>query len=278
MGVKATVLAENSVYSTVPGLIAEHGWSVFIETPAGNYLLDTGAGKAVAHNARLLGIDLKSITAIILSHHHYDHTGGLMEVLERTGPVNVFAHPDLFKESYSLREGVKRYIGVPFRQEALEAKGARFCFNRDYLEIGSGVYITGEVPRTTAYESGVKELVVPSSSGYVQDALWDDQSLLIKSQKGLFAVLGCSHAGIINTLRYMQSMSKEEGFNTVIGGTHLGPAGPEQKEKSVQALKELKIGRLGVSHCTGLPVATRLAQEFQERFFFCNVGTIVEIA
>jgi len=102
MKIKATIVSENCVFH-LPGAVAEHGLSIFMETDRGNYLLDTGQGKTILNNARVLGLDLRTLKGIILSHHHFDHTGGLGPVLDDLkGAVDVYAHPGLFKESYSV--------------------------------------------------------------------------------------------------------------------------------------------------------------------------------
>ena len=124
MKVKATVLVDNYAFG-INGVLAQHGWAVFLETDQGSYLLDTGAGKIILNNARVLGVDLDSILGIILSHHHHDHTGGLLEVLEYLRrPIPIYAHPGLFKDSYLQRDGELRHSGIPFRREILESRGA----------------------------------------------------------------------------------------------------------------------------------------------------------
>jgi len=275
MKIKATVVSDNCVYH-LPGAVAEHGLSIFLETDRGNYLLDTGQGKAVVNNALVLGLDFATIKGIILSHNHWDHTGGLGPVLDLKGAVDVHAHPDLFKESYSVSEKSVRYIGVPYPRPLLEAKGARFKFSDQFHEIEPGMWLTGEVPRRTDYEVGDKKQMLKSGDGFVKDDLRDDQSVVVETEKGLFIVLGCCHSGIINTLSYIEEKMGRRHIHAVIGGTHLGPVSDEQKTKSIEALKAFDIERLGVSHCTGQKTATLLASEFGARFFFCNVGTVVE--
>lgn len=276
MVIRATVLCENLVFGNV-GALAEHGWSVLIETNNGNCLLDTGQGKSIINNFEFFKVTPKLIEGIILSHHHIDHTGGLLEVLKETGSVDVYAHPELFKDSYSLKDGKTKHIGIPHSQIALEEAGANFKFNTKFLEIAQDMFITGEIPRRTYWEKGDKNQVIKIGDSFEQDQLLDDQSVVIKSKEGLFVILGCAHSGIINTLDYMMEKTGEDKIHTVIGGTHLGMAEEEQVDFTIEALKKMNISRLGVSHCTGLKASVKLANEFGEKFFFCNVGSVVEL-
>ena len=274
---KATILCENYVINQ-EGPIAEHGWAVFIETNRGNYLFDTGQGRAIINNAGYFHKDLSSIQGIILSHNHYDHTGGLLRVLELTGRVNVYSHPDLFKSSYDVNDkGIETYNGIPFCREVLENRGADFVFNNDFVEIAPGMILSGEIPHVTDFEEGDNNLFVKTKEGYARDFFLDDQTLFIRKKKGLVIILGCSHAGVVNIIKYAIKKTGQSHIHTVIGGTHLGRANEETRERSIEALKKFDIERIGVSHCTGLETSLRLFQEFGERFFFCNVGTVVEI-
>jgi 7,8-dihydropterin-6-yl-methyl-4-(beta-D-ribofuranosyl)aminobenzene 5'-phosphate synthase len=276
MEIRATVLCENCVFFS-SGAIAEHGWSVYLETEQGNFLFDTGGGKAVINNAQCFHKDLSKVKGIILSHKHYDHTGGLFTVLDYTGKVKVYSHPDIFKNSYSVRNGVERYIGIPYRKEALESKGAQFIFNTGFTEIAQGIMLSGEIPRKTSFEKGDANLVLKSEKGYVQDIVPDDQSLIINSKKGLVIVLGCSHSGIVNIINHAIEKTGQSHIHTIFGGTHLGPASVETRNESIEALKRFDIERIGTSHCTGLEAAMYVHQEFGARFFFCNVGTVIEV-
>ncbi|MDD5171246.1 MAG: MBL fold metallo-hydrolase, partial [Syntrophales bacterium] len=236
MKIKATIVSENSVYY-LPGAVAEHGLAIFMETDRGNYLLDTGQGRAIVNNALVLGLDLGTIKGIIMSHHHWDHTGGLGPVLDLKGAVDVYAHSDLFKESYSVTGNTARYIGVPYSRTLLEAKGATFKFSTEFRQIEEGLWLTGEVPRRTDYELGDNKQMVKSGEGYVRDDLRDDQSVVVETGQGLFVILGCCHSGIINTLSYIVEKMGQRHIHAVIGGTHLGPVSDEQREKSIGALK-----------------------------------------
>jgi 7,8-dihydropterin-6-yl-methyl-4-(beta-D-ribofuranosyl)aminobenzene 5'-phosphate synthase len=281
---KAKVLCDNSVYG-LDG-IAEHGWAVWLETLDGNFLIDTGQGKALLYNATVFGIDLATTRAILISHHHYDHTGGLLPALGvmRGGPagtgIPVHAHYDLFKESYAMPKGKKpRYIGIPFSRVALEGAGAVVNLGNEWIEIGEGVHMTGEVPRRSDFELAEPDLKHFDKAGeLVVDPILDDQSVVIETREGLLVILGCSHAGVVNILNHIVQKTGRSDLHTVIGGTHLGPADEERVTKTISALLEFDIKRIGVSHCTGPKAAAQIAQAFGDRFFLCHVGTEVEIS
>jgi 7,8-dihydropterin-6-yl-methyl-4-(beta-D-ribofuranosyl)aminobenzene 5'-phosphate synthase len=275
MKVKATVLCENYVLGN-RGALAEHGLSIFLETDYGNYLMDTGSGKAIVNNSLVFGCDLKTVKGIIISHNHWDHTGGLIPVLEVKGEMEIYSHPGLFRESYFFRDGGYHYIGVPFTRQAIEDRNVKFNFSTEFREIAPGLWLTGEVPRITEYEIGHTNQVLKTESGYLKDNVIDDQSIVIETGKGLLVILGCCHSGIINTLNYIFEKMGSRHIYAVIGGTHLAPVSEEQREKSIGALKGFDIERIGISHCSGLKTAVRMVEDFGDRFFFCNVGTTIE--
>jgi 7,8-dihydropterin-6-yl-methyl-4-(beta-D-ribofuranosyl)aminobenzene 5'-phosphate synthase len=282
MTVRATVLCENSVYG-MGDAVAEHGWSVWIETPSGAFLFDTGRGHGLLTNAGIFGIPLGAAQAILLSHHHKDHTGGLLDTVHamRRGSgrnsVPVYAHPDLFKDSFNEENGRLSFCGLPHTRGALETAGAEFRLATGWQELAPGLCLTGEVPRQTTYEYGDPELKHYDASGaIVVDPIRDDQTVVVDTPDGLFVVLGCSHAGLVNILTHISERTGSTRFHTVMGGTHLGFVGDEQVAQTIAALHEFDIGRVGVSHCTGPKVSARLAHEFGDRFVFCSVGTVVE--
>jgi len=275
-----TILCENSVIP-IPGLLGEHGLSVLIETPGSTFLFDTGQGFTIVQNAKVLKKDLKKVSKIFLSHGHFDHTGGLSDVLKGCGSINVYAHPDIFIERFAvIKENGKnnsRSVGIPFKKDDLCALGADFHFNTDFSEVEEDIFLTGEVPRKTQFEKADKRLAVRKGNETEQDLFKDDQSLVIKTARGLAVVLGCAHSGMINTLNHIQQKFPGEKIHTVIGGTHMGFLDKSQVVLTIEALKEFDIDRIGVSHCTGLNAAAMLKQAFGDKFFFASAGTVVKL-
>lgn len=277
MKTKLTILCENSVDVPI-GVIGEHGFACYVETEKGNYLFDTGQGFAIVQNAIALKKDLGAIEAIMISHGHYDHTGGLPAVLQIKGRVGVYGHPDIFVERIWSSEGKTRFIGIQHTRSYLETLGADFRLGTEMIEIGPGVFLTGEIPRKSEFEKGDANMIACLANGekIQPDPLKDDLSLVIDSDKGLILVLGCAHAGMINIIEYAMEKMNRDKIHAILGGTHLGFSNEEQFDETLKVIDKYKIDFIGVSHCTGLLKASMLHAKFKERFFFGTVGSTLE--
>jgi len=215
-----------------------------------------------------------------LSHGHFDHTGGLPEVLKLTGEVDVHAHPSVFLDRIHLikenEKEIKKFVGLPYKKKYLESLGANFVFNTNFIEVEKGVFLTGEVPRKTPFEKPDPVLFAEIDGKISQDVFSDDQSLILNSEKGLILILGCAHSGMINIINYVTERTGKDKFYAIVGGTHLDFLTPEQLEESIKTLKKIKIEKIGVCHCTGMRAAFRLQQEFGDRFFYGHVGSYLD--
>lgn len=278
MQCRITTLAENT--SGKPHIIGEWGFCALIETAEATVLLDSGAGHGVIHNAEHLGVDLKKVDKIVLSHAHFDHTAGIEKVLKKIGKkIEVIAPLDLWAAKYSVRGGTKeRYIGVPFTQAALESLGATFTMTPDPVHITDNIITTGEVAIVTDFEQvGEDYLKVKVDGDYQRDSCVDDRAMIVKTDKGLIVVLGCAHRCLINTLHHARKVAGEERIHMVIGGCHLIDASNELINQTIEALKEFNIEKIGVSHCTGLNAGAMMAAEFGDRFFFNTAGMVITV-
>lgn len=270
MEVRITTLSENTANI---GFLAEWGLSILVTTDNLNILMDTGASISTTYNADVLGVDLSKVDKIVLSHGHFDHTGGLREVLRKTGEVEVIAHPDMWASKYARLGKREFYVGIPFQREELESLGASFRLTREPVHLGNGIMTTGEIPMSTSYEEVDPDIFVKQEGKLYPDPLADDLALVIETEPGLIVILGCAHRGIINTLRHAQKLTGRETIHTVIGGMHLFRAPEKQVEQTITALKAMGISKLGVSHCTGFYASARLAKEFDDKFFLNNAGS-----
>ncbi|MBA7604588.1 hypothetical protein ES703_11713 [subsurface metagenome] len=277
MKIRITTLSENTAGG---GVLAELGLSILVETDTVNVLLDTGQSISASHNADILGVDLGKIDRIVLSHGHFDHTGGLRQVLRKMRKkVEIIAHPDIWSAKHARREGQEaRYIGVPFQRQELEKFGARLNLTTEPVRITDKIMTTGEVPMVTDFEQIDPNLFVKEDADFKPDKLLDDQALIINTESGLVVILGCAHRGIINTLYHAQQLTGVKQIAMVLGGCHLTGATEERIWLTIATLKELGVQRIGVSHCTGLPAAVIMAHEFGDSFFFNNAGTQIDLA
>lgn len=276
MNCRITIICDNTV-GPLGGALGEHGFAALVEWPEGSLLFDTGQGETLLYNAMRMKRDLHGVARVALSHGHCDHTGGLMPLLRCCGGKEIFAHPGVFTRRYRVRDsGESIAIGIPCDEAYLRGLGGRFNLSADFREIAPNIFLTGAVPRLTVFESGDAGLCC-DERGCEPDPVTDDQTLVVKTARGLVLLFGCCHAGLINTIEHAR---RETGINEVyalIGGTHLGFSSPHQLDETVRELKIYGIRKISAGHCTGFAAAARLLKEFPGQFHPAQVGYTLEI-
>lgn len=262
--VRVTILVDNRAGRE--GLVEEHGFAAWVEAGGRRILFDTGPGAALAPNARALGIDLARADAVVLSHGHYDHTGGLPQVLAAARRAVLFAHPEAGRPRYAVRGEDVRSIGMPAEAraafEGLPPRRRRPAVEPAAPAAGFG--ITGPIPRESAFEdTGGPFFLDPD--GLRPDPIADDLALWVDTAAGRVVVVGCCHAGLINTLAHVRRLGAGRPVRAVIGGLHLVNAGAGRIEATAAALRELDVPLVVPCHCTGAAAADRLRAELGGR-------------
>lgn len=259
--VTITVLADNTV--AVSGWLGEHGLAVWIDTGEHSLLFDTGQGAVLSHNASALRMNLDAVDTIVLSHGHYDHIGGLPDVLRvAERPVTVHAHPQALLSKYLCDKSGARLIGMtPETRTMLSGNRCRLVPSEKPTTVGTGIHTTGEIPRRHPEET-ITERFMHDSECRKPDPLMDDQAIYLETARGTVVVLGCAHAGLVNTLEQVRTLTGNQPIHAVIGGFHLRSASAEHLRWTLKALEAFTIDVLVPLHCTGQKTVAALCSSF----------------
>ncbi len=266
---RITIVVDNRAEQ---GLRSEHGFSAWIEVAGRRLLFDTGQGATLANNADRLGIDLRTADTLVLSHGHYDHTGGLPLVIARAPTAEIFAHPAATGPRYSVRDGEAKPIAMPAAaRTALATHAVGVHWTTRALQLTDGVGVTGPVPRLTDYEDTGGPFFV-DADGTRPDPIVDDLALWMRADRGLVVLVGCSHAGLVNTLRHALGSSGETRLHAVLGGFHLIKASEPRLTRTMADLQELGPNLIVPCHCTGDAAVERLRHTFGKRVVLGSAG------
>ena len=269
-------------------LLAEHGLCLLVKVQHGTekhtILFDTGYNNmGVLHNMDKLAVDPNEMEAIVLSHAHMDHTGSLHAILEKiSDPIPLVVHPDafLYPRFFEEKDGSKKRFPRTLIRKDLQESTVKILESAAPTPIlNASILVTGEIERTTDFETGMPNALVERDGTLEPDPIKDDQALVINlSGKGLVVISGCSHAGIINTIRYAKKLTGVEKVYAVMGGFHLSGAFFEKiLKKTIDELKALSPAVVVPMHCTGRKAMEMFSQEFASSFVLNSVGSKITL-
>ena len=268
-----SVLVDDDVH--LPGCLPEKGLSLLLECDGLKVLFDSGRGRALRHNAAVMGIDLASLTHVVLSHGHYDHVGGIGSLPVYSDPIPLIACPDVFNErGYFLPLLPRRYnlyrLSGDLDPRQLATRGLLPHCSAEPVWLSERLVFLGSILR--------REQAKPSLLGYMvrggrveKDLISDDSALVYKSEQGLIVFIGCGHAGAENIIARAKEVCGDERIHAVIGGLHLKFSGPQRAVALGTYLQEEAVEKLFACHCTGsrkagLPRQHQIGAGFEHSF------------
>lgn len=275
MAFRITTLMENQAPSDC--LTQEHGLSLLVEGENCRILYDTGASPMFLKNAAELGAVLEPLDALVLSHGHYDHTGGVAALLTgQARPGSVYLGRNFFGARYSRKKDGLKEVGAVFELEAVSGAGIPCVEVGDEpIALTSGVWAVSGFTSTEEMEGPSPAMMRRVDGALEEDRFEDEVVLVLETEEELVLVSGCAHVGILSMCRRVEELFGRP-VTSFVGGTHLMAANDQRIEHTCRCLRERGMVRLGACHCNG-PKASAYFKENFEGFFENHVGSHVDI-
>lgn len=276
---KLTALIENKADGE---LACEHGLAVLIQYREKQYLLDTGASGLYYENAKKLGIDLSHLDAAVLSHAHYDHSGGFVPLFTVNSKVKLYLREAAKEPCYGKVGPFRKYVGIP--EGMLEKYQERLIYLKEDYQLDEGVWLIGHSTPGLFARGKSAHMYRDGGMGLRPDDFAHEQSLVLEGKKGLILLNSCSHAGIdVIAAEVMRSFPGKK-VQAIVGGFHLmgirGTKSLGYQKRVIQELgerlKSLGVEHIYTGHCTGEPAYKILKHVLEDRLHYFSTGTVVE--
>lgn len=261
---KVTVLSTMLVGEARTG-IGEWGFAALVEIDGRRVLMDTGARpETVLANATELGVDLSTVTDLVITHNHFDHTAGLVTLRRELSKKNpaALSRVHVPRGIFFPRPGPNGREGnglLPMKAD-YEATGGKFIEHAGPAEVVPGLWIAGPIPRVHPERNWSGSGRVQTPEGLVEDIVQEDTSLVVDTAEGLVVISGCGHAGMINTLEFARKFVRAAPIAAAIGGYHLFAASDATLEWTAGKLRDFGLKNLIGAHCTGIEAVYRLRE------------------
>mgnify|MGYP001199820156 FL=1 len=278
MKLRITTLIENNP-DDKKRLINEHGLSLYIEVDGINILFDTGQTGDFIRNAEILKKDLNILDYIIISHGHYDHSGGLKKLVNKLSKYpRLIVGEEFFKPKYKrIDKQTFKYNGNPLDEGFILDNNIFFnMVKEDIFYISENIMVFHHFTRRNNFEKRNDKFFIVEKDLIIHDDFDDEIVLGVVTKKGMVVIVGCSHVGIANILT---SISEKTGIPiySVVGGTHLFEADENRMQKTIELFHSMNIKMIALSHCTGEQGIKRIQEEFTKEFIYNNTGNIIVI-
>jgi len=277
-------LVENLVYNK--DLKGEHGLSFLIKMKNCKILFDLGQTGLILENAKLLEENLDDIDFVILSHGHYDHTGGLEKFLEINHTAKIIMKKNILQQKYSSSTGSIREIGFKLRDKYKNYPNEFLFLEEDYI-LNDNIKIITQIDEYTNFEKIKQNLFIKKGDDFIMDQFQDELFLTIIKDSKLNIITGCSHNGIINIIKTAIDNTKINDINLVLGGMHLTGIKLNEKslqdennnkiQKTIEELKKLKIEKIYTNHCTGIDGFIKLKNSMGDKISYSYTGINIKI-
>ena len=265
---KIITLIENLVYK--PRLIAEHGLALYLETENKKILFDTGQSGLFLQNAQMLGVNIEDVDILVLSHGHFDHTGGLYLFLEKNSKAKVYAKKEVFTPKY---HGHNRFIGTIYDETKLKN---RLVYVDDITEITENVFVMPDITIYNPTDTHFKGLEIKQGNEFITDEFNDELFIVLKQNEKINIVTACSHRGITNICRTATEYFKLP-VNLILGGFHTKESTTEQYVDLLHYLRQIQPQSIGVCHCTGIEKFAGMYSECDAHVFYNYTGNVLNV-
>ena len=273
MGIKITTLIENKDGHCING---EFGLSLLIDDNDFRFIFDTGKTGKFLENAEKMNINLKNIQHMVLSHSHFDHTGGVKTFIENcSNNFTLHIAPTFFEEKHKITELIHEFLGNNFDKKYIENSGVKIHYiEGDEYQLSENITLHTNFKQTNDFETPVRYYFRKIYDDYILDNMEDEIVISADTPKGTVIICGCSHIGIANIVETIKNRTKKNIYG-IIGGLHLSKAEDERIDKVLDYFIKNDIKFFGVSHCTGEKFIEKLKKHNPDFIYNCT-GNIIE--
>jgi 7,8-dihydropterin-6-yl-methyl-4-(beta-D-ribofuranosyl)aminobenzene 5'-phosphate synthase len=271
---RITTLIENHPDAGGSGLEGEHGLSFFIEHPSGVFLSDVGGSALFADNAKALDVDLARVGGLVISHHHFDHGGGLGRFFKENQDGTVYLREAPEAEYLYEDPDALRYIGLDGGVMAQNADRIQYVSSNQ--EIAPGVHLLTEIPSAYAKPSGDIHLLMRREGELLHDTFEHEMAFVLEAEDGLVVLTGCAHSGVLNMIEAARQALPDKPILAVIGGFHLLAETQPVVFEISKKLLDMDIPAVYTGHCTGDPQTDILAQALGDKLHRLHTGLVMD--